>query len=107
MNTSRVIAVIAICAFVTLLERAFPFLIFGGKDVPAPVRYLGTVLPMAIITTLIIYCMRNVNFRAASEWAPQILSAAVTAALHLWRRSTLLSIAGGTICCMILTQLVF
>ena len=101
------IAVIAVCALCTLLERALPFLIFRGKSVPEPVNYLGTVLPMAIMTTLIFYCLRNVEFSSAAAWAPQLISAAVTVVLHLWRRSTLLSIAGGTVCCMVLTQLVF
>ena len=107
MNTGWVITVIAVCAVVTLFERAFPFLIFSGRQIPAPVKYLGGVLPMAIITTLIFYCMRNISFSSASAWAPQVISAVLTALLHLWKRSTMLSIAGGTICCMVLTQLVF
>ena len=107
MNTSWVITVIVVCALVTFFERAFPFLIFRGKQVPDPVRYLGTVLPMAIITTLIFYCLRSVDFHSVSAWAPQILSGGLTVVLHLWKRSTLLSIAGGTICCMLLTQIVF
>ena len=102
-----VIAVIGVCAAVTFFERAFPFLIFRGRQVPEPVRYLGTVLPMAIITTLIFYCLRGIRFSSAAEWAPQLVSAVLTAGLHLWKRSTMLSIAGGTICCMVLTQLVF
>ena len=31
----------------------------------------------------------------------------VVAALHLWKRQMLLSIAGGTVCYMLLVQLVF
>ena len=102
-----VIAVIAICAVVTIFERAFPFLIFRGRQVPEPVRYLGAVLPMAIITTLIFYCLRGISFSSAASWAPQLISTALTAGLYLWKRSTMLSIAGGTICCMVLTQFVF
>ena len=107
MNTVWVTSVIAVCAVCTLLERALPFLIFRGKQVPEPVNYLGSVLPMAIMTTLIFYCLRNVEFSSAAAWAPQLISAAVTVVLHLWRRSTMLSIVGGTVCCMVLTQLVF
>lgn len=100
-------AVIAVCALCTLFERAFPFLLFRGRRVPEPVRYLGRVLPMAIIATLIFYCLRGVTFSAPAAWAPQLISGAVTALLHLWKRSTTLSIAGGTVCCMVLTQFVF
>ena len=101
------IAVIAVCALCTFFERALPFLVFRGRKVPEPIEYLGRVLPMAIIATLIFYCLRNVEFSSPAAWAPQLISAAVTTLLHLWRRSTMLSIAGGTICCMLLTQFVF
>ena len=105
MNVSWVVAVIAACALCTLLERALPFLIFRGRQVPEPVRYLGRVLPMAIMTTLVFYCLRDLVFDRSA--LPRLIACAVTAALHLWRRSTLLSIAGGTLCCMLLTQFVF
>lgn len=36
-----------------------------------------------------------------------IIAVGVTAGLHWWRRSTLLSIAAGTVCYMLLVQLVF
>ena len=70
MNKLYVIAVIAICAAVTLFERAVPFLIFRGGRVPEPVRYLGGVLPMAIISTLIFYCLRGVSFSSAAARLP-------------------------------------
>lgn len=107
MNTLWIVTVISVCALCTLLERALPFLIFRSREVPEPVNYLGRVLPMAIITTLIFYCMRNVDFSIISAGAPQLISAILTLVLHLWKRNTMLSIAGGTICCMILTQFAF
>ena len=100
MNKIWIIKVIAVCALVTLFERAVPFLIFRGKKVPEPVQYLGKVLPMAIMATLIVYCLKNTDFSSAVLWAPQVV-------LHLWKRSTMLSIAGGTLCCMVLMQFVF
>lgn len=106
-GTSWYIAVIAICAACTILERAFPFLVFRGEKVPEPVAYLGRVLPMAIITTLIIYCLRGIDLHSAASALPQLVACAVTVVLHLWRRSTMLSIVGGTVCCMLLTQFAF
>ena len=106
-NTLWIFCVIAVCALCTQLERALPFLIFRGKNVPEPVTYLGKVLPMAIMATLVVYCLRNVEFQSAAGWAPQLISAAVTALLHLWKGRTMLSIAGGTLCCIVLTQFVF
>ena len=102
---TRAVAIIAICAVCTLFERAFPFLMFRGEKVPGWVKYLGKVLPAAIIMTLIVYCLRS--FGLSRALLPQLIACAVTVGLHLWRRNTLLSIAGGTVACMLLTQLVF
>lgn len=99
-------AIIGICADCTFLERAFPFLLFRGKAVPKPISTLGKLLPMAIITTLVFYCLRNLTFSEPAAWAPQLIASAVTVLLHLWKGSTMLSIAGGTVCCMLLTQVV-
>ena len=38
---------------------------------------------------------------------PELLSIAVVASLHIWKRNTLLSIAVGTVLYMILVQVVF
>ena len=43
LTTMQSIAIIAVCGICTLLERALPFLIFSGRAVPEPVRYLGRV----------------------------------------------------------------
>lgn len=107
ISTTQSILIIAVCAICTLFERALPFLIFRSKEVPPIVRYLGKVLPMAIITTLVIYCLKGISFTTAAGFAPQLIACVVTAALHLWRRSPLLSIVGGTACYMILIQMVF
>ena len=54
MNTNVYIAVvILVCAVCTFSERLFPFLIFGKHKVPRVVRYLGKVLPMAIMMELV------------------------------------------------------
>ncbi len=107
LSTSQSILIILICAVCTQIERALPFLIFGGRPVPRIIHYLGGILPMAVMTTLVIYCLRNITFTAAEHFLPQVIAVAVTVGLHLWRRNTLLSIFGGTACYMLLIQLVF
>lgn len=103
----RPLIIIIICAVCTLATRALPFILFRGKKLPSSVEYLGRVLPAAIMVTLLFYCLRNIRFSSPASFAPQLLACVVTFALHLWKHSTLLSIAGGTICCMVLTQFVF
>ncbi len=98
------VLIVLLCAACTQMERALPFLIYGRRPVPSVVRYLGEILPMAVMATLVMYCLREVTFGSAAGYAPQLIAVAVTAGLHLWRRNTLLSIFGGTACYMALVQ---
>lgn len=107
MNRTYAAAAIAVISLVTVFLRFAPFLLFRKKDPPPVLTRIGRVLPYAIMAMLVVYCMKDTSFSAPARWAPQIISAAVTAVLYLLRRNTLLSIVGGTVCCMILTQLVF
>lgn len=99
---------IAVAAIVTLFIRAIPFVVFGGKrEVPATVTYLGKVLPPAIMVILVIYCVKSINLFSGSHGIPELLSIAVVAGLHIWKKNTLLSIAVGTVLYMVLVQVVF
>ena len=91
-------AVFAVIVLVTMLTRFLPFLILSGKkETPAVVSYLGKVLPYAVMAMLVVYCLRGTQFTSLAACAPQLIAAAVTVGLHLWKHSTLLSIAGGTV----------
>lgn len=103
----RILLIIGICTVCTQMERALPFLLFRGKEIPGVVRYLGKALPMAIMMTLVIYCLKDIQFVSLKACLPQLIAAVVTAGLHLWKRNTFLSIFAGTVVCMVLTQLVF
>ena len=107
MDLKRTLIIIAICAGCTFFERALPFLVFGKRPVPRVVQYLGKLLPMAVMATLVIYCLRGTTFTALSGFAPQAIACAVVIALHLWRKNSFLSILGGTAAYMALVQLVF
>jgi len=107
INVTRTLLVVGICALCTVLERALPFLIFRGREVPQVITYLGRVLPMAIMATLVLFCIKDISFATAAGWAPYLIAIAFTAAIHYWLKNALLSIAGGTILYMVLIQLVF
>lgn len=104
---SRTILIIAVCAACTLLERALPFLIFRSGRVPPLVQYLGKVLPLAVMMTLVVYCLRSVSFQSTAGFLPQTIALTVVTVLHLWRKNAFLSIFGGTACYMLLVQLAF
>ncbi len=102
------LAIIAVVAVCTILLRAFPFLVFGGrKEMPKTVQYLGAMLPAAIMAVLVVYCLRGVDFSAASRFVPSLTAGLLVAGLHLWKKNILLSISLGTICYMVLVQVVF
>jgi branched-subunit amino acid transport protein AzlD len=102
------ILLVAIVALVTAFLRFLPFLIFGeNRTTPPLIAYLGQVLPFAIMGMLVVYCLKDVSFRSGSFGIPELISCAVVALLHIRKRNTLLSIGAGTVCYMLLVQLVF
>lgn len=108
MTLTEQIITIGVVVFGTALTRFLPFLLFpAGRPTPKYIQYLGKVLPSAVFGLLVVYCLKNVSLSAGSHGIPEFLSIAVVAALHLWKRQMLISIAGGTVCYMLLVQLVF
>ena len=102
------ILLIAVAVLVTMTTRFLPFLIFGEKrKTPPIIEYLGTVLPCAIMGMLVVYCLKDVSFLSSPFGLPELIACVVVAALHVWKSSSLLSIGGGTVCYMLLVQLVF
>ena len=104
MSNIQFILTIAVCAAATMLTRFLPFLVFGsrGGKVPEVVEYLGHVLPAAIFGMLIVYCLKGVSLTSGSHGIPEAIAIGVTVALHKWKHQTLVSIAGGTLCYVLL-----
>ena len=104
-DTLIIVAVAAACTFAT---RLVPFVLFSGKKEPPKfVRYLGGVLPVAIIGVLIVYGVGDVRDSGIYDLIPKLIAVAATALVHLWKRNTLLSIAVGTIGYMLMINFVF
>lgn len=108
MTLSQQIITIGIVVLGTMTTRFLPFLVFpAGKPTPKYVQYLGKVLPSAVFGLLVVYCLKNVNILVGSHGFPELIAIVAVIALHLWKRQMLLSIAGGTVCYMLLVQFVF
>lgn len=103
---TRSLLLIAVVSIVTIALRFLPFGVFHSRT-PQTVLYLGKVLPCAIMGMLVIYCLKDTDFTSLSGWAPQAISVALVVALHRLKHNTLLSILAGTVCYMLLVQLVF
>lgn len=108
VSVGRSILIVLAVAGTIFFTRLIPFLFFPqGKEIPPIVQYLGKVLPPAVIGMLVIYCLKGVEFTGMSEWMPEIVAVSLVVALHVWKRSNLLSIGAGTILYMVLVQTVF
>ena len=108
MSEWTALSLILVMALVTAALRFLPFVIFSkGRRVPEVVAYLGRVLPYAVMAMLVVYCMKGISFVKMPFGLPELISVVLVIVLHVWKRNTLLSIVGGTVCYMVLVQVVF
>ena len=98
--------IVLITGVVTVLLRFLPFMAFG-KSRSEFVWYLGRVLPPAVMGMLAVYCLRGVDIAGGTHGIPEGVACVAVVLLHVWKRSTLLSITAGTALYMILVQVVF
>lgn len=108
MTLTQQIITIAVIVIATMLTRYLPFLVFpADKPTPKYIQYLGNFLPAAVFGMLVIYRLKNVSFVSGTHGLPELISIVIVVILHKWKRQMLLSIAGGTLCYMLLVQMVF
>jgi len=108
MTLTQQLITIGMVILGTALTRFLPFLLFpAGRPTPKYVQYLGTVLPAAVFGLLVVYCLKDVSLFTGNHGLPEMIAIAVVVGLHVWKRQMLLSIAGGTVCYMLLVQFVF
>ena len=89
-NTRLLALVILLVAFVAVVYRFWD------------------VVMLFFLSAIIAYLLSPiVNLLTFGKRVPRGIAVAVTALLHLWRRSTLLSILAGTAVYMVLVQVVF
>ncbi len=108
MTLTQQIITIGMVVLGTMITRFLPFVVFpAGKPTPKYIQYLGKVLPGAVFGMLVIYCLKNVNILGGTHGIPEAISIILVICLHLYKRQMLISIAGGTICYMLLVQFIF
>ena len=108
MTEIQVWYAVGVIALVTAGIRFLPFAVFRGeKQTPPLIEKLGRVLPYAIMGMLVVYSLKGVSFAAIGGWVPSAIASVVTVGLYVWKRNTLVSIIGGTVCYMLLVQMVF
>ena len=98
--------IIAVVAAVTWALRAVPFLIFGNRPLPKMIQYLGKALPPAIMTILVVYCLRGIDLTHSPFGVPELAACGLVVGLQILRNNMYLSIIAGTVCYMILIRIV-
>ena len=108
MTIRQILITVSVIVFGTILTRSLPFLIFpDSKKSPDYIKYLGQVLPYAIIGMLIVYCLKNVNLLNFPFGIPEGIALIYVVLIHHRRHNLLLSIGGGTILYMVMVQFLF
>lgn len=104
LTTGQAFALILVMTAVTVLTRILPFLLFDRTgQTPSPViRYLGGILPSAIIAMLVVYVLRDVAIFAGKHGIPELIACIAVVVLHKWKHNYLISIFCGTVVYMLL-----
>lgn len=104
MSSSEIYLAIVVMALTNFLTRVFPFIFFSKKEPPKFLVFIETYFPPVIMTILIVYSLKDINFTIAPYGFKEIVSVVFTAFIHIWKNNYLVSIFGGTIFYMVLVQ---
>jgi branched-subunit amino acid transport protein AzlD len=80
MSNFHVWILIAVIAIVTALLRFLPFIVFRNTEkTPKIIKRLSRTLPYAIMSMLVVYCLKEISFTSAEGFLPYIISSIVVA----------------------------
>lgn len=106
VTLASIFAVLIPVGIVTVVLRWLPFAFVKALKGSQFISMLGFTMPVGVMTVLVVYTLFGQARDTGIIVAP-LVAAVVTAALHLWRRNSGLSIFGGTAFYMVLVNLVF
>ncbi|MGB0989655.1 branched-chain amino acid transporter permease [Halarcobacter sp.] len=104
MSSMELYIAIAIMAVVNFLTRVFPFVFFAKKDLPKSMEFIEKFFPATIMTILVFYTLKDVDFSLYPHGIKEVGGIVFTAFLHLTLKNYLVSIFLGTIFYMALVQ---
>ncbi|MDY0051261.1 MAG: AzlD domain-containing protein [Aliarcobacter sp.] len=104
MSNYEIYLAIAIMTIVNYFTRFFPFLFFRKNEVPSYILYIEKYFPPIIMSILIFYTLKDIDFSIQPYGLKEIISIIFTAVLHLSFKNYLISIFAGTIFYMGLVQ---
>ena len=92
MNSYEIYIAIAVMAVVNFFTRVFPFLFFRKIDLPPYIIFIEKYFPSVIMTILIVYTLKDINFDMLPYGIKEISGILFTAILHLRLKNYLISI---------------
>ena len=100
-------AVISILVMLSTLALAFDMDMVNALMPPMPewLEKLGQALPPAIMSVLIVYCLKDAGENWRKIGFPKLLAVFVTAVCYRRTHNTMISIVFGTACYMILLRI--
>ena len=104
MNSYEIYIAIAVMAVVNFFTRVFPFLFFRKIDLPPYIIFIEKYFPSVIMTILIVYTLKDINFDMLPYGIKEINGIFFTVILYLRLKNYLISIFAGTIFYMGLVQ---
>ena len=104
MESSYLLSAILVMVLVNYLTRVLPFLFFRERTPPAAILFLERYFPPVIMTILVFYSLKDIDFHSAPYGSYELSAVALTIALHLLFKNYLLSIFGATLFYMGLVQ---
>jgi branched-subunit amino acid transport protein AzlD len=105
MNKTYAVVLLICCALIVEFWRALPFAVFRKRRMPDILKRLSAVLPAAIMAILLVYGLKDLPSAGSQEWISVLIACAVTAILHIWKGSSILSIAAGTVIYVLLINM--
>ena len=104
MSNYEIYIAIAIMTVINYFTRVFPFLFFRKNDLPSYILFIEKYFPSGIMTILIFYTLKEINFSLVPYGMKELGSIVFTALLHLIFKNYLVSIFIGTLFYMGLVQ---
>lgn len=107
MSTPERIITIAVVVLGTMATRFLPFFLFPEhRTPPKAIQYLGTVLPLATMGLLVVYCLKDAA-KSVHHGLPEVIALLFLVLLHRRYKNTILTVVSSTILYMVLVQVVF
>lgn len=95
---------IVFISLVTFFTRIFPFVVFKVKKPSETLVLIEKYIPPAIMTLLLIYCLKDVKFILSPYGIPEIMGVLIAVFVQYKLKNPLIAIFGATIFYMILLR---